>query len=211
MRRGGKERSPASRAVVDLREELGLSQARFAAEVMNLSWASIAKYETTHPPKGEQLVRLMEATLSQAKRSSEPRASALRAIADRFKSLYRSEVDAKANPSSGDVQELAVRVSTAIQEISQRALSLRKVTQADVDGIAKALREWLPAVKELAARAQDLKRERDRNIEALDRLYAEMQEKQWPSTSAVKHGGTSSSSAASRSAKAPTRKGARKR
>jgi hypothetical protein len=92
---------------------------------MNLSWASIAKYETTHPPKGEQLIRLMEATLSQAKKSPEPRASALRAIADRFESLYGNELVIKANTAivtSSELAVLAKSVTTAFQATYENAV-----------------------------------------------------------------------------------------
>ena len=37
-----------------------MSQAQFGAEVLGLKEITIARYETSHPPKGEQLLRLQE-------------------------------------------------------------------------------------------------------------------------------------------------------
>lgn len=42
-----------------LRNELGMNQAQFASEVMKCSLSAVSKYETTTPPRGEALVRLM--------------------------------------------------------------------------------------------------------------------------------------------------------
>jgi transcriptional regulator with XRE-family HTH domain len=210
MRREGRERSLASKDVIALREELGLSQARFAAEVMNLSWASIAKYETTHPPKGEQLLRLMEAALTQAKRFPEPKASVIRAIANRFKILYRHELVAAAKPSVDVAHEITGRLAGGLQEILKKAQALPKVTQADVDDLAKALREWVPISKELLAMTVGVKKYLDQ-AKDLEQRYTRALEKEWHSTGVTKSGGTSSNSAASRSAKARTRKAARKR
>lgn len=53
-----KERHPASAAVIALREALGLTQQRFAVEVMGCALNTVARWETTNPPHGETLVRL---------------------------------------------------------------------------------------------------------------------------------------------------------
>jgi transcriptional regulator with XRE-family HTH domain len=66
MRRKGRERSTASKAVIELREALGLSQGEFASKVLLLSEISVARYETSHPPRGEQLLRLKEIADRQA-------------------------------------------------------------------------------------------------------------------------------------------------
>lgn len=66
VRKEGKERHPASKAVIALREALGLSQAEFGAKILGLSEISVARYETSHPPSGEQLRRLRDVAAAQA-------------------------------------------------------------------------------------------------------------------------------------------------
>ena len=61
---------------IRLREEMGLTQERFAKEVLKMSWASVAKYETTHPPKRKQLLRLAQIAASEANRVQGSRSEA---------------------------------------------------------------------------------------------------------------------------------------
>ncbi len=54
------ERNPASRAVIDLRERLKLTQQRFAVEIMDCAVPTVGKWETSSPPTGSTLLRLAD-------------------------------------------------------------------------------------------------------------------------------------------------------
>jgi transcriptional regulator with XRE-family HTH domain len=54
-----KTRNTVRRAVVELRNALGLTQQKFAG-VLNTAVTTIARYETSHPPSGKALLRLAE-------------------------------------------------------------------------------------------------------------------------------------------------------
>jgi DNA-binding transcriptional regulator YiaG len=53
-----KQRSSGSQAVIALREALGKTQQTFAVEVMKTSIGTIARWETSDPPRGDALLRL---------------------------------------------------------------------------------------------------------------------------------------------------------
>jgi transcriptional regulator with XRE-family HTH domain len=58
MREHNTQRNAASQAVIDLRTALGMSQQRFAVEELSSALNTVARYETTNPPRGEALLRL---------------------------------------------------------------------------------------------------------------------------------------------------------
>lgn len=47
----------ASLAVIEMRSALEMTQQEFAGEVMGCAISSLARYETTHPPTGNALLR----------------------------------------------------------------------------------------------------------------------------------------------------------
>jgi hypothetical protein len=51
---------PASRAVVSLRNSLGKTQQAFAVEFVKTAVTTVARWETSHPPRGRTLIRLAE-------------------------------------------------------------------------------------------------------------------------------------------------------
>ena len=53
-----KARDAASEALVTLRRAMGLSQQRFAVEVMKTAITTVARWETSHPPGPEVLLKL---------------------------------------------------------------------------------------------------------------------------------------------------------
>src|ERR1700733_9958179 len=52
--------NPTSEAIVTLRKRMGLSQQRFATEVLKGAISTLARYETSSPPHGEVLRQLAE-------------------------------------------------------------------------------------------------------------------------------------------------------
>jgi hypothetical protein len=90
VRTKGKERDKASQALIDLRIAMGMSQGEFADNVMGLSEISIARYETSHPPRGEQLIRFAEIADQQGRlaKDNHRRQYSFAMIADRFRVLY---------------------------------------------------------------------------------------------------------------------------
>jgi transcriptional regulator with XRE-family HTH domain len=55
-----KQRHAASQAVIDLRAALNKTQAQFAVETMKTAVTTVGRWETSHPPRGEALLRLAE-------------------------------------------------------------------------------------------------------------------------------------------------------
>jgi hypothetical protein len=55
-----KTRDDASQALIDLRTKMGKTQAAFAVEVLKTAVTTIARYETSHRPPGDVLIRLSD-------------------------------------------------------------------------------------------------------------------------------------------------------
>lgn len=53
-----KMRHPASEALVTLRAALGMTQSEFSRNILSTSKITLARYETSHPPSGDLLLRL---------------------------------------------------------------------------------------------------------------------------------------------------------
>jgi transcriptional regulator with XRE-family HTH domain len=77
-----KTRDAASEALIELRKAMGKTQQTFAVEVLGTAIGTIARYETSDPPRGEVLLRLMEIA----------REHDLLELAIRFDLLYRKEM-----------------------------------------------------------------------------------------------------------------------
>ena len=53
-------RHPVSQALAELRRAIGKTQQEFATQVLKTSLVTIARYETSHPPRGNVLLRLAD-------------------------------------------------------------------------------------------------------------------------------------------------------
>jgi transcriptional regulator with XRE-family HTH domain len=60
MSRHEKTRDKTSTALIALRAASGQTQQEFAVEVLKTAVTTIARYESTHPPRGEVLLRLAD-------------------------------------------------------------------------------------------------------------------------------------------------------
>jgi transcriptional regulator with XRE-family HTH domain len=80
--RQNKQRHPASEALIELREALGMSQQDFAVTELKSALNTVGRYETTNPPRGDTLLRLAEI----AERRSLPK------IAARFRRLHSDQL-----------------------------------------------------------------------------------------------------------------------
>lgn len=54
------QRDAASSALIKLRREMGKTQQTFAVEVLDVAIGTVARYETSEPPRGEVLLRLAD-------------------------------------------------------------------------------------------------------------------------------------------------------
>jgi hypothetical protein len=61
-----KPRDEASRAVIELRNAVGMNQAEFAIKVLGSAVTTMSRYETTHPPRREQLLKFSAIATEQA-------------------------------------------------------------------------------------------------------------------------------------------------
>ena len=85
-------RDTASTALVALRTAMGKTQQQFAVEVLKTAITTVARYETSHPPRGEVLLRL--ATIANEAAHGRPLkvAEPLLELAGVFHGLYFEEV-----------------------------------------------------------------------------------------------------------------------
>lgn len=92
-----KRRNPTSNALIELRKAMGMTQAKFAVLVLDTAITTVSRYETTHPPQGDQILRFREIAKEQAAR--EPKGSekhrAFVKLADLFSDLYHADATKK--------------------------------------------------------------------------------------------------------------------
>jgi transcriptional regulator with XRE-family HTH domain len=55
-----RQKSPVSQALADLRKAMGKTQQEFAVHVLDCAISTLARYETSDPPRGDVLLRLAE-------------------------------------------------------------------------------------------------------------------------------------------------------
>lgn len=77
-----KNADATKRAVIALRKALGKTQQTFAVEILKTAITTVARYETSHPPRGEVLLRLSD--IAQSHGFSD--------LASEFRFLYLDEV-----------------------------------------------------------------------------------------------------------------------
>jgi transcriptional regulator with XRE-family HTH domain len=99
VRQQGKERHPASKAVIDLREAMGMTQADFS-RVIGRAETSVARYETSHPPRGIALLELAQIAGEQREQSKGPKALIFHMLQQHFLDMHRSEMAAQILGSS---------------------------------------------------------------------------------------------------------------
>ncbi len=80
-------RHPASDALIRLRGALAKTQQAFAVEDMRTAVTTVGRWETTHPPRGDVLLRLAEI----ADKAGEA------ALRDVFRRLYVDDIFARLN------------------------------------------------------------------------------------------------------------------
>jgi hypothetical protein len=92
------KREAASKAVISLRAALNQTQAEFAVTTMKVAVTTVARWETTHPPTGETLLRLKQIARRSALRAGERDPKKLPLflrLEQTFERLYFDEVQAK--------------------------------------------------------------------------------------------------------------------
>jgi transcriptional regulator with XRE-family HTH domain len=87
-----KQRNETSSAVIALRKAMGMTQQRFAVEALNVAIATVARYETSHPPRGEVLLKLAGIAKQNASGNPINIAQPLIDLSDTFLGLYIEEV-----------------------------------------------------------------------------------------------------------------------
>jgi len=87
------KREAASEALIELRQAMGKTQQEFSTYILNSAINTVARYETTHPPKGDALLRLAriarDAATTADNRAERATFERLRAT---FKDIYKQEM-----------------------------------------------------------------------------------------------------------------------
>jgi transcriptional regulator with XRE-family HTH domain len=83
-----KKRSDASEALIALRKAMGKTQQTFAVEVLKTAIGTIARYESSDPPRGDVLLRLRDIAREQG----------LIGAADEFQRIWLQEVHKALGP-----------------------------------------------------------------------------------------------------------------
>jgi|HubBroStandDraft_6_1064221.scaffolds.fasta_scaffold701286_2 hypothetical protein len=78
MKSNEKKRDSASEALISLRKAMGKTQQTFAVEVLKTAIGTVARYETSDPPRGDVLLRLGEIAASHG----------FKELRDKFQLLY---------------------------------------------------------------------------------------------------------------------------
>jgi transcriptional regulator with XRE-family HTH domain len=93
MRDHEKARDAASNALIALRTAMGKTQQSFAVEDLKTAIGTIGRYETSHPPRGDVLLRLAEIADGQYRAAKTPEAQLeFIRIRDIFRGCYLDDV-----------------------------------------------------------------------------------------------------------------------
>jgi transcriptional regulator with XRE-family HTH domain len=93
---------PASLALVDLRKAMGLSQQKFAVEILDSAITTVSRYETGNPPpRGSVLLRLREVASERG----------FPEIADRFLRVWLQDIKKALGP---DVRAIVMEEGTGL-------------------------------------------------------------------------------------------------
>jgi transcriptional regulator with XRE-family HTH domain len=124
MKGNEKIRNAAREAIIELRKSLGKTQQSLAVDVLKTAVTTVARYETSHPPSGEALLRLANIAADHGKIE----------LSEEFKFLYLEEVlqtlnfnliVSKAQPGRDTKGYLILRLSGQ-QEIDDAIELIRK-------------------------------------------------------------------------------------
>jgi hypothetical protein len=91
MREHEKPRDAASRAVIALRTALGKTQQTFAVEDLKSAVTTVARYETSHPPRGDALLRLAEIADQAIPKHRETQTDLIK-LRENFRRMYAEDV-----------------------------------------------------------------------------------------------------------------------
>lgn len=136
-----------------------MSQGDFAKSVAGMSEISIAKYETSHPPKGAQLLKLEELALELShKATSKEKRLELYRIASRFRMIALEELFASVpiplreylDPETGeDVGFLTLRVTGEDEiNLAENVVALITLLRSGKRGLAEFARECITRLEE---------------------------------------------------------------
>ena len=82
-------RHATSDALIALRQAMKMTQAQFAVLVLDSAITTVGRYETTHPPQGDLLLRLAKIAEQEAQKERSPAEQEIFIhLKDRFKELY---------------------------------------------------------------------------------------------------------------------------
>jgi transcriptional regulator with XRE-family HTH domain len=90
-------RADTSEALVELRRAMNMSQAQFAVLVLDVAITTVARYETSHAPEGDLILRLARIAEDRARASAKGTAEQLAFVrlGSRFRELYLKDVIGK--------------------------------------------------------------------------------------------------------------------
>lgn len=89
----------ASQALKALRKALGMTQTTFAVTVAHLAVTTVARYETSHPPKGDVLLRL--AAIAEREAENVQHSAAARCTLADCRDLFRATFNEEIFPKIG--------------------------------------------------------------------------------------------------------------
>jgi hypothetical protein len=138
MARNERAGHKAKRALIALRKALGKTQQAFAVEILKTAITTVARYETSHPPRGEVLLRLADIALSNGHAD----------LAGEFRFIYLDEI----------LKNL--KFDTIIDPVGRRGYLLSKLSGPDEIELAQSflwiksgLDSTVPEIKQRALEA----------------------------------------------------------
>lgn len=160
MKENNRTRHATSDVLIALRQAMKMSQAQFAVLVLDCAITTVGRYETTHPPQGDLLLRLAEIARQEAfeKGRSPAEQQTFNDLRGRFKELYVEDAREKVG---GDM--LMIPRTDAVREHAH------VLTRVNGERAMKLANYFI-----CVARALDKKGENDIPNEALE-AFAAMQ------------------------------------
>jgi transcriptional regulator with XRE-family HTH domain len=91
MKKHQTRRNATSRAIIALRRAYGMTQTTFAVDVLKIAVATVARWETSHPPTGKTLLKLADIARERASTLFGPTAEPFYTLDGVFRGLYADE------------------------------------------------------------------------------------------------------------------------
>jgi transcriptional regulator with XRE-family HTH domain len=160
-----KPRHAASQALIELRTAMGLNQAEFAIKVLGSAVTTMSRYETTHPPSGEVLLRLAEIARAERDRPENVHLKmAFGFLASRFQALFADELF-NSVPGEKLITELASK------DREEHGYLFMKIEGGEGMRAASAFLSLIPALKSKDDKTRDeAVRIADRLVAAVDKM-----------------------------------------